>query len=91
MDELEKQIRKALGDFWDERAIPSGPAGATTVDELLGPLESMTAVEVLATLEGVVSVEVPSSVVKAGGYKSRGEFLDHLTKRVMDRVKKAEK
>lgn len=91
MDELEQKIRDALGEFWDERALPSGPAGETTVDQLLGPLESMTAVDVLATVEGIVEVPIPSSVVQAGGYDSKDEFLDQLTKRVMDHVQKSGK
>lgn len=92
MDELESRIREELEQFWDERAIPSGPDGETTVDELLGPLESMTAVDVLATLEGVVGdVPLPNTLIKAGGYKTKAEFLEHLTNRVMDRVKKAGK
>lgn len=92
MDELETRIKQELEQFWDERAIPSGPNGETTVDELLGPLESMTAVDVLATLEGVVGdVPLPNTLIKAGGYSSKDEFVEHLSKRVMDLVKKTGK
>lgn len=88
MTETESKIRTELEKFWDELAIPSGPGGATTVDELLGPLESMTAVEVLAILDEIVGFELPSSVIQAGGYETKDEFLDKLSAQVMDRVAK---
>jgi hypothetical protein len=91
MDDLEKRIKEELDKFWDERALPSGPGGATTVDELLGPLESMTAVEVLATLDGIVGAKLPNSVIHAGGYNSKGEFRDKLTARVLAHLKKQQK
>ena len=92
MDDLETRCRQELERFWDERAIPSGPEGETTVDELLGPLESMTAVDVLATLESVVGdVQLPNTLIKPGGYKNKGEFIEQLSERVMDHVKKAGK
>lgn len=88
MTEIESRIRAELEKFWDERAIPSGADGATTVDELLGPLESMTAVEVLAILDAIVGFTLPSSVIQAGGYDTKAEFLDTLSARVMERVAK---
>jgi hypothetical protein len=88
MTEIESRIRAELEKFWDELAIPSGPDGATTVDELLGPLESMTAVEVLAILDEIVGFTLPSSVIQAGGYDTKAEFLDKLSAQVMERVAK---
>lgn len=91
MDDLETRIKTELDKFWDERALPSGPDGATTVDELLGPLESMTAVDVLASLDGIVGVKLPNSVIHAGGYNSKDEFREKLTARVLAHLKKSQK
>jgi len=87
MNEIETQIRAALNDFWDERAIPAGPSGATTVEDLVEPIESMTAVEVLVTLDEIVGLKLPNSVIKPGGYRSKEEFIDELSTRVMEQVK----
>ncbi|KAK51176.1 hypothetical protein L576_0080 [Bordetella bronchiseptica OSU054] len=43
----------------------------------------MTAVEVLATLDKVVGTELPNSVIQAGGYKTREEFVDGLSAKVI--------
>jgi hypothetical protein len=80
---IEAAIRAALGTFWEENAIPAPDGGASTVDELVGPVESMTAVGVLATVDQIVGFEVPNTVIKAGGYQSKDEFIDHLTEKVM--------
>jgi hypothetical protein len=53
------------------------------VDELLEPIESMTAVEVLAVLDKIVGTELPNSVIRAGGYKTREEFVDGLSAKVL--------
>lgn len=86
MDEIEVKIRAALDEFWDERALPSGPSGATTVEALLDPIESMTAVEVLVTLDEIVGTKLPSSVIQAGGYGTKEEFLDKLTAKVLEHI-----
>lgn len=83
MDELESKVREALNAFWDEREIPAGPSGATTVDELLEPVESMTAVEVLVTLDAIVGHKLPNTVIQAGGYSTKSEFVDKLTASVL--------
>lgn len=83
---IEAEIRVALNIFWDENAIPAPDGGASTVDELVGPVESMTAVGVLATVDTIVGFEIPNSVIKVGGYQSRDEFVEHLTARVMKKV-----
>lgn len=86
MNEIESKIRAALEDFWDERAIPSGPAGETIVDDLIGPVESMTAVDVLVTVDEIVGFKLPSSVIQAGGYQTKNEFVNKLSAVVMARV-----
>jgi hypothetical protein len=86
MDEMESRIRAALSDFWDERAVPGGPSGPTTVDELIEPIESMTAVEVLVTLDELTGHKLPNSVIQAGGYGTKEEFMDKLTANVLAHV-----
>ena len=78
MDELADKIKAALGDFWDERAIPAEGGAASTVDELIGPVESMIAVEVLVTLDKITGMKLPSSLIQAGGYETKEEFVNKL-------------
>jgi len=86
MTALESTIRKKLEEFWDERALPIGPSGESIVDALVAPVESMTAVEVLCEIDSIVGKTVPSTVIQAGGYMTREEFVDKLTKKVLDHV-----
>lgn len=87
MEDIEKRIVTALEEFWDERAIPAGPAEGGTVDDLVGPVESMTAVDVLAALDEIVGFKLPNSVIQSGGYQTRDEFVQKLTARVMAKLK----
>lgn len=84
MSELLQKVRDALSNFWDERALPGGFDGATTVEQLISPVESMTAVEVLAELDGVVDAKLPSRVIQAGGYSTKEEFVDKLSAAVFE-------
>ena len=86
MNEIEAKVKAALEEFWDERAIPSGPAGETIVNDLIGPVESMTAVDVLVTVDEIVGFKLPSSVIQAGGYQTKSEFVTRLSAAVMTRV-----
>ena len=86
MNEIESKVKVALEEFWDERAIPSGPAGETIVDDLIGPVESMTAVDVLTTVDEIVGFKLPSSVIQTGGYQTKDEFVSKLSTAVMARV-----
>lgn len=86
MSELLDKVQQALADFWDERALPSSFDGATTVEELVAPVESMTAVEVLATLDALVGKILPNTVIQAGGYSSKEEFVEVLSEKVMAHI-----
>ncbi len=83
MADLETKIKAALEEFWDEHALVPETGGPSTVDELLEPIESMTAVEVLAILDKIVETSLPNSVIRPGGYKTRDEFVDGLSAKVM--------
>jgi len=84
MVDLNDSIRDALGRFWDERALPIGPGGAEIVDDLIAPVESLTAVEVLVELDAVVGNRIPNSVIQAGGYNSKDEFIEKLSAKVIE-------
>ena len=83
MANLENQIKMALEQFWDEHALEPTGGGPSTVDELLEPIESMTAVEVLAILDKIVNKKLPNSLIQAGGYKTKEEFVNRLSARVL--------
>lgn len=87
MEEMEQRVRAQLGQFWDDRAIPVGPDGDTIVEELVAPVESLTAVEVLLDLDPIVGCKLPSSVIRAGGYMTKEEFLEKLTASVLKHVR----
>ena len=86
MSALADEIKAALEDFWDEHAIPAEGGTASTVDELVGPVESMTAVEVLVTLDKITDMKLPNSIIQAGGYKKKDEFVNTLGAAVLAHV-----
>jgi hypothetical protein len=78
MGELEVKIKAALEEFWDEHAIPAEGGVVSTVDELVGPVESMVAVEVLVALDKIAGMKLPNSLIQAGGYNNKDEFVSKL-------------
>lgn len=91
MSELSYKVKAALEDFWDERAIPVEGGAATAVDELVGPVESMIAVEVLVVLDKITGMKLPNSIIQAGGYQTRAEFVSKLCAAVLAHVAKKSK
>ncbi|MGT2458981.1 hypothetical protein ACU4GI_40000 [Cupriavidus basilensis] len=83
MANLENQIKAALEQFWDDHALVPTGGGPSTVDELLEPIESMTAVEVLLILDKIVNKKLPNSLIQAGEYKTKEEFANRLSARVL--------
>ncbi|WP_198084382.1 hypothetical protein [Variovorax sp. E3] len=86
MADLAERIKEALDAFWDERAIPCDSGEASTLDDLVGPVESMTAVDVLVTLDTITGLKIPNTVIQAGGYQTKDEFITKLTAAVLDYV-----
>ncbi|MDW3684685.1 hypothetical protein RA280_23640 [Cupriavidus sp. CV2] len=86
MANLEAQIKSALEIFWDDHALIPAGGGPSTVDELLEPIESMTAVEVLLTLDKIVQTKLPNTVIQAGGYKTKDEFVNLLSAKVLEHL-----
>lgn len=88
MANLEPQLKSALETFWDAHALIPAGGGPSTVDELLEPIESMTAVEVLLTLDKIVGTKLPNTVIQAGGYKTKEEFVNLLSAKVLEHMAK---
>lgn len=78
MSAMEDQIRAALEAFWEDHAIPAEGGAASTVDDLIGPVESMIAVEVLVALDRITGMKLPNSIIQAGGYATKDEFINKL-------------
>lgn len=91
MNQMANRIQSALEEFWDERAIPAEGGTVTTVDELIGPVESMIAVEVLVTLDNITGMKLPNSIVQAGGYNTKDEFVNKLGEAALAYVAKKSK
>lgn len=90
MANLENQIKEALEQFWDDHALEPAGGGPSTVNELLEPIESMTAVEVLIVLDEIVNDTLPNSLIQAGGYKTKEEFVNILSTRVLSHLETKE-
>ena len=91
MSDLAAKIKTALEEFWDEHSIPSEGGVASTVDDLIGPVESMIAVEVLVILDKITGMKLPNSIIQAGGYKTRDEFVNQLGAAALAYVSKTPK
>lgn len=82
MTEIESKIRETLDVFWEDRAIPAADGGSI-VDALVAPVESMTAVEVLVELDKITGANISNTVIQAGGYMTKDEFVEKLTTAVL--------
>lgn len=88
MNDLKTTLEQLLGNFWDERAIPIDEP-PTTTDELVAPLDSLAAVEVLSKIDPLVGFKVPiQEVIRKGGYDTRGQFIEQVTEKVLEHVKR---
>lgn len=88
MSEMESKIREVLDAFWEDRAIVTED-GDSIVDALVAPVESMTAVEVLVDLDKITGEKIPNTVIQAGGYMTKDEFVDKLTNAVLEHLAKS--
>lgn len=83
MEDTESKIRMVLEQFWDDRAISNGSEGETIVEALIAPVESMVAVEVLVELDDIIGFKIPMTVIRAGGYDTKEQFINLLTSKVL--------
>lgn len=85
-DELKSAIETCLREFWDTHSLAVDGA-SETVDGLIDPLDSLTAVDALIELEKIVGMELPEGrVIRRGGYDSKEQFIEDLTRRVLEYV-----
>ena len=85
-EEKIRRIKAHLNDFWDEQAVMLD-ADSTSIDDLVAAMDSKTAVDALIEVEEIVDMELPiGDVVRQGGYKSREEFIEELTRSVVKYV-----
>ncbi len=86
IDQLKATIEACLRQFWDSHSL-AVDGTSETVDGLIDPLDSLTAVDALIELEKIVGMELPEEhVIRRGGYDSKGQFIEDLTKRVLKYV-----
>lgn len=84
------EIKEYLNKFWEEQAI-SLDLDSTSIDNLVAAMDSPTAVEALIDIEDIVGMELPTGdVVRQGGYKSREEFIEELTRSIVKYVEDQE-
>lgn len=83
MAKLGETIAAALDAFWTSQTLDAG--GVETVDDLVAAMDSFTAAEVLAEVEGIVGIELPTGeLIRSGGYDSKEQFVNELTKKIVD-------
>lgn len=86
MEKLKSTIEQSLQAFWDAHSLAVDET-SDAVDGLVDPLDSLTAVDVLLELEKIVGMELPEGrVIRRGGYDSKAQFMEDLTKRVLKYV-----
>lgn len=86
MEQLKLTIEQSLQKFWDAHSLAVDET-SEAVDGLVDPLDSLTAVDVLLELEKIVGMELPEGrVIRRGGYDSKTQFIENLTKRVLKYV-----
>lgn len=83
IDQLKSAIETCLRQFWDTHSL-AVDGTSESVGGLIDPLDSLTAVDALIELEKIVDIELPEGrVIRRGGYDSKGQFIEDLTKRVL--------
>lgn len=90
-DDMKAAIKASLVQFWEERSVMTEKE-PDSVDGLIDELDSLTAVDALIPIEDIVGMELPEGeLIRRGGYDSVDQFVEHLTKRVMDYVQENSK
>lgn len=86
VNQLKSAIEACLRQFWDAHSLAVDEV-SEFVDGLIDPLDSLTAVDALIELEKIVGMELPEGrVIRRGGYDSKRQFIEDLTKRVLNYV-----
>ena len=81
------EIEKALGKFWDKRALEI-VEDPLSVDELGAPMESVMAVDALVDIGKMLKVKIPVEVViRNGGYESKEQFISLVGAGILQHLK----
>lgn len=85
---IEASIRDFLAEEGEMQAVLHGGSGVGQPPGSIGPqpvIDSLVVVEVLLELETQVPFELPESLVRAGGYDSVDEVVQHLLPKIQQR------
>ena len=85
---IEATIRDFLAEEGAMQAALHGSSSTSTVAGAIGPqpvIDSLVVVEVLLELETQVPFDLPESLVRAGGYDSVDEVVQHLMPKLQQR------
>ena len=88
MNAKHEQLHDVLSAFWDQNVlevpVDDGDADEEiAIDQPLVQLDSITAVDVLLDIEKVVGRHLPiEKIVRKGGYTSRDQFIEEVSKAV---------
>ena len=80
-----KTVKHALEAFWDAQVSPPLSDSGSEVFSVGSEMDSLTAVAVLCELEVLLGIDnLPETLVKRGGYKTKQEFVELLSKSVVE-------
>jgi acyl carrier protein len=85
---IEASIRTFLAEEGEMQAVLHGGNAVEQGVRAIGPqpvIDSLVVVEVLLELETQVPFELPESLVRAGGYDSVDEVVQHLLPKIQQR------
>ncbi len=88
MNTMQAELNKILIAFWAANVLEvpvneGDPSAVIAIDEPLVQLDSITAVDVLIDIEKVVNKKLPvEKIVRKGGYSSKEQFLEDITRAV---------
>ncbi len=88
MNAEHEQLRAVLSAFWDQNVleVPAEEGDAEVeiaIDKPLVQLDSITAVSVLLEIEKAVGMRLPiEKIVHKGGYLSKEQFIEEVTRAV---------
>ncbi|KIU53181.1 hypothetical protein QV12_06380 [Pseudomonas putida] len=81
------EIEKALGQFWDKRALDI-VEDPLSVDQLGAPMESVMAVDALVNIGKMLKVKIPVEVViRNGGYENKEQFISLVGAGILEHLK----
>lgn len=81
------EIDKALGQFWDKRALEI-VEDPLSVDQLGAPMESVMAVDALVDIGKLLKVKIPVEVViRNGGYENKEQFISLVGAGILKHLK----